>query len=311
VSGGQILWAVGDGDGPSGVSAGAGRVLGARLRQLRKDQGLRLVDVVKAGMIGSAATLSRVEKGETPLKPERVLALAMFYNVSDPVELATLEMHADRQKDVQWWEEFRDVIPGWTQRLLSVEASAESIRTYEMQYVPGLLQTSRYAEALVRHAIPAPFPEDPGKQEEHQKRTVEVREKRQALLKEPGAPEYFALLDEGVLARPVGGRVVMRQQLRKLYDQEENEDRIHIRIMPFSTGDHGMAPAPGVTHLQFSDGGHEADMVYLETRYGGSYLTNPEEVTHYKQALSGLWSKALTRKETLGMLEEYIARLRD
>ncbi|MEU9372002.1 helix-turn-helix transcriptional regulator [Streptomyces avermitilis] len=310
MSGGQVLWAVGDGDDPGSLPPGAGRVVGAHLRRLRKERGLRLVDVVKAGLVGSAPTLSRIENGETPLKADRVLALARFYGMTDAAQLESLERLVSRSKDAQWWEEFRDAIPGWMQRLISVEASAQQIRTYEVQYVPGLLQTSAYARVIMQHAFPDTSTEDAERGHARRERAVKVRQNRRGLLSETSAPDYFALVDEAVLARPVGGAAVMRGQLRELYNLEENAERAHIRVLPFKAGDEAMAPAPSITYLSFP-ADREVDMVYLEVRNGGSYLTNPDDVERYKLALTRLWSKAATREETLALLEHYISRLAD
>ncbi|MFJ9591043.1 helix-turn-helix domain-containing protein [Streptomyces acidicola] len=308
MSGGQVLWAVGNGDDPGSLPAGAERVVGAHLRRLRKERGLRLVDVVQAGLVGSAPTLSRIENGETPLRADRVLALARFYGVSDQTQLGSLATLANRSQDTQWWEEFRDVIPGWLARLISVEHAAHEIRTYEVQYVPGLLQTPAYARALMQRAFPDATFEDPAKQQARRERTGTVRQRRREVLQEAGAPDYYALVDEAVLARPVGGAAVMRGQLRELYNLEENTEGIRIRVLPFKAGDEAMAPAPSITYLSFPSE-REEDMVYLEVRNGGSYVTNPELVERYRLALTTLWSKAATRDDTLALLDHYINEL--
>lgn len=308
MSGGQILRAVPDGDDLGGLPAGAGRVVGAHLRQLRKNKGLRLVDVVRAGVVGSVPTLSRIENGTTPLKANTVLALAQFYGVSGVAELESLVRLADRSRETLWWEEFRDAVPGWLERLISVETAAREIRTYEVQYVPGLLQIPEYARVLAQHAFPDLDAEDSEKQRERRERTVQVRQRRRALLHAADPPQYYALVDEAVLARPVGGAAVMRQQLRELYSLEENADHIHIRVLPFSAGDEVMAPAPSITFLAFPSD-REEDMVYLEVRHGGSYLTHADDVERHRLALTTLWAKASTREETLAMLQRYIDAL--
>jgi hypothetical protein len=275
---------------------------------LRKERGLRLVDVVQAGLIGSAPTLSRMENGESPLKADRVLNLARFYGVSSPAQLDALAKLVSRSQDTQWWEEFRDAIPGWLERLISVEHAAHEIRAYEVQYVPGLLQTPSYTRALLQRSFPDTVVEDPDKRQTRRERAVKVRQRRRQLLNEAGAPDYYALVDEAVLARPVGGAAVMRGQLRELYNLEENTERIHIRVLPFKAGDEAMAPAPSITYLSFPSD-REEDMVYLEVHDGGSYVSNPEQVERYRLALTTLWSKAATREDTLAMLQHYIDEL--
>ncbi|MFE5729953.1 helix-turn-helix domain-containing protein [Streptomyces sp. NPDC056528] len=284
--------------------------MGAYLRRLRKENDLRLVDVVKAGLVGSAPTLSRLENGESPLKPDRLLSLAQFYGVTDPDELKSLERLASRSQDTQWWEEFRDAIPGWLERLISVEASAQEIRTYEVHYVPGLLQRPEYARALMKHALPGTSAEDAEKQAARRDRAVRVRQTRRDVFSDSGGPDYYALVDEAVLARPVGGAQVMRLQLRELCSLEEDVDNIHIRVLPFSAGAEAMAPAPSITYLSFP-AHREVDMVYLEVRNGGSYYTNPEDVDRYRLVLTSLWHKAADRGETLKILKRYIDKLSD
>ncbi|MGW0710526.1 helix-turn-helix domain-containing protein [Streptomyces sp. NPDC002643] len=310
MSGGQILRAVGDGDDPGAYPAGASRVVGAHLRQLRKDKQLRLIDVVRSGVVGSAATLSRIENGTTPLKANTVLGLAKYYGVTSEAELNSLVTLIERARQTLWWEEFRDVVPGWLERLISVETAAREIRTYEVQYVPGLLQTAEYTRALTRLAFPDLSADDAEKQSERRERTVAVRQRRRALLHAAEPPHFYALVDEAVLARPVGGPAVMRQQLRELYSLEENVEHIRIRVLPFSAGDAVMAPAPSITFLAFPPDGGE-DMVYLEVRNGGSYLTHTTEVERHRLVLTSLWAQAATREETLDLLQHYIDQLAD
>ncbi|MFF4509266.1 helix-turn-helix domain-containing protein [Streptomyces sp. NPDC001401] len=305
MSDGQVLRTVGDSDDPGSLPAGAGRVVGAHLRRLRKEQGLRLADVVRAGVVGSVATLSRIENGTTPLKANMVLDLAQFYGVTSERQLDSLVKLASRSRETLWWEEFRDVIPGWLERLISVETAAEEIRTYEVQYVPGLLQTPEYARVLAQHALPDISSDDADKQQAWRERVVRVRQRRRQLLHEADAPNYYALVDEAVLARPIGGAAVMRQQLRELYNLEENAEHIHIRVLPFSVGDEAMAPAPSITYLSFP-ADREEDMVYLEVHNGGSYLTNTQDVDRHRLVLTTLWHRATTRDETLALLQRYI-----
>ncbi|MEU6405482.1 helix-turn-helix transcriptional regulator [Streptomyces sp. NPDC046985] len=278
--------------------------MGAHLRRLRKSKGLRLIDVVKAGLVGSAPTLSRIETGSTPLKEDVVLALARFYGAGDQ-DLQSLHKLIRRSESAAWWEEFRDAIPGWLERLISVESSAEEIRTYELQFVPGPLQSSSYARALSRHAYPH---SSGGGDDDEVERKVKVRQARRENLTGPQGPAYYAVLDEAVLARPIGGHRVMRAQLRDLYNLEENHERIHIRILPFSASEEVIAPAPAITYLGMPSAPEDA-MVYLEVRYGGSYLTDQDQVERHQLALANLWRNAVSRDATLGLLQKYIDQL--
>ncbi|MEV7145481.1 helix-turn-helix transcriptional regulator [Streptomyces sp. NPDC093084] len=283
------------------------KVVGLRLRELRRAKGQRLIDVAKAGVVGSAPTLSRIETGSTPLKEEVVLGLARFYGSSEE-ELDSLQKLMSRNQGVDWYEEFRDVIPYWVERLISAESSAQQIRTYEAQFVPGLLQNAAYAKALLQHGRPVTSDLGTDLSDEQIERRVEVRQRRGNILKGSQGPEYYAVLDEAVLARPIGGNAVMKSQLRDLYNYAENYERIGIRVLPFSTGDEVMAPASAITYLGMASGPEDA-MVYLEVRYGGSYLTAPDLVELYQLALANLWHNAASRVETLNLLQKYIDRL--
>lgn len=300
---GQPLFVVPDDGRPSGIQAGAGRVLGARLRRLREGQGLRLADVVAAGAIGSVATLSRIENAATPLREETVLILARHYGISDTEELDIMVGLVEKSRTDAWWGAFHDVVPGWMERLISVEASARSIRTYQLQYIPGLLQTGPYARALMRaHCEPGM---DSAQIERNVERRSDVRLIRQRLLQCSSPPQYYAVMDENVLVRNVGGTAVMREQLRQLYSWEENREHVHLRIIPFDRGAEALAPAASMTHLAFPPG-RDMDMLYLEVPDGGTYVTNPNDLHRYKLALTSLWKLAANRTETLAILDRRI-----
>ncbi|MFE5077701.1 helix-turn-helix domain-containing protein [Streptomyces halstedii] len=303
---GQPLRVVPGGAKPSGTPAGAGRVVGARLRQLRERLGLRGADVVKAGVIGSVATLSRIENAITPLREETVLALARHYGVNEAEELDIIASLVQKSHTDAWWGEFHDVVPGWMERLISVEASAKSIRTYQLQYIPGLLQTGPYARALMQvHSEPGI---DAAQIERNVERRVHVRLIRQGLLQRSSPPLYYAVIDENALVRRVGGTAVMREQLRQLYSWEENREHVHLRIISFDRGAEALSPAASMTHLTFPPG-REMDMVYLEVPDMGTYVTRPQDLVRYKLAMTSLWDLAEDRRSTLKILERHIKRL--
>ncbi|MFE1521676.1 helix-turn-helix domain-containing protein [[Kitasatospora] papulosa] len=304
----QSLQVVPDSERTSDSPAGAGLVLGAYLRQLRKSQGLRLSDVVNAGIVGSVPTLSRIERAATPLREETVLALARHYGVTDVAKLDVLCTLTRHSRNDDWWSGFRDVVPGWMERLISVEASARTIRTYELQYIPGLLQTSAYTRALMQAHHKTGM--DAAERERSIERRVEVRANRRKLLAGSSAPQYYAVLDQSILVRRVGGKAVMREQLRELYNMEENREHVHLRVLPFDRGADALAPASSITYLTFPSGQTE-DVLYLEVPDGGTYVTQPGDIKRYMLALSSLWGLAASRAETMEILDQRIGELRD
>ncbi|MFJ9412620.1 helix-turn-helix transcriptional regulator [Streptomyces sp. NPDC101227] len=309
----RVLGVVPDGgEGTAQPPAAAGMVLGNHLRQLREDRGYIMADVVAAGVIGSVSTLSRYESAKTPFQEEVVVALLKFYGTTDAGELADVRELVRLSQAKQWWAGFRDVVPGCLDRLFSMETSAEEIRTYQGFFVPGLLQTADYARAVMKAPFRKPANERAIRESERKVgRRLAVRLRRQHLLDQTDAPHYYALLDEGILNRPTGGKAVMRGQLRHLYNLAENKERINIRILPFAAAEHAAAPTSSLTLLKLPPA-HGGDMVYVEaTNQGGTYINDIDEMEAHRAALDDLWTLAVGKKQTLALLEQYIERLAD
>jgi hypothetical protein len=302
VAGSQKHGAAGDSMSP----ATAAVVLGTYLRDLRLKQELRLADVVNAGVVGSIATLSRIEKATTPARHDVVMDLLKHYGMADRRTLAKIRGLLEISRDSAWWHEFNDVIPGWMERLISVEESASDIRTYENQYVPGLLQTPEYARALMsREHI---LTQAQRRSDQDIDRMVKVRTRRQGILYRLHPELYYAaLVDEAVLRRPIGGPTVFRGQLRELFNRIENAKKgVNVRIFPDEAWRRVLPPGSALTHLQFRPGPVLKDMTYLETPRGGTYVTEPSEVAWYRLSLTDLWTYAAPRRESLRILQRYI-----
>ncbi|WP_338320732.1 helix-turn-helix transcriptional regulator [Streptomyces lonarensis] len=289
-------------DQDAGGPVAAGKVLGTYLRRLRVDHGYLLKEVAPV-IKASPAKVSRLERGESPAKRKDVLDLLEFYGVTDSEEREGIAGLLKQSGDRAWYHQFSDVMPGWLERLIGMEAAADEIRTYEMQYVPGLLQTPDYARAVVSLAFPDPSAF-------HIERRVELRLERQRLLQTAGAPRMVALLDEGVLMRPIGGATVMRGQLRHLQNLADTARGINIRIIPFTAAAGSTAPNAGVTYLKFPAGGPE-EMVYLEQLHGARYLSSQREVEAYRQTFLLMAEAALDREGTLDRLQRAIDATRD
>jgi hypothetical protein len=183
-------------------------LLGAHLRRLREAQGVSRED---AGweIRSSESKISRMELGRVGFKERDVLDLLALYRIDDAEERATLLARVREANAPGWWHSYSDVTPNWFQRYLGLEATAALIRTYEDQFVPGLLQTEDYARAVI--------PLGPGAAwQEEIARRVRLRLERQQVLTRPNPPKLWAVVDEAALRRPVGGARVMRDQLEAL-----------------------------------------------------------------------------------------------
>jgi transcriptional regulator with XRE-family HTH domain len=263
-------------------------VLGKRLRQLREQAGVSFDEAARAIEV-TALTVRRMEKAEVGLRIPYVKELLRTYGVSD-TEIEDFLSLAREANQPGWWHKFRDVLPEWFSAYVSLESEAQVIRLYEPQYVPGLLQTHDYAAALLRVGFPNASPEDVD-------RRVALRLRRQDLLVKPEAPAIWAILDETVLRRPVGGPEVMRAQIDRLVEATERP-KIRIQIMRFAAGPHPGAYGP---FHYFRFGFSELpDIVYTEGLAGAQYVDQPAEVVTYLEVL-----------DRMSVQAEPVARTRD
>ncbi|TMR02993.1 hypothetical protein ETD83_11705 [Actinomadura soli] len=207
-------------------------------------------------------------------------------------EHAGLHALARRFKTAGWWHRYRDVVPGWAELYLDLERAARLIQAYEIQFVPGLLQTPEYAEAVIRleHGT-AP--------EAQIKRRVELRMLRQKRLLGPNPPRLWAILDEAMLSREYGGPATMRAQLEYLL-KVSCLPNVGIQVMPLSKGGYAAAGGP-ITALRFAEE-RLPDVIYLERLGGADYPTGPADMLHFGQVLDRLSIEAATPGETRDML---------
>src|SRR2546423_14417978 len=176
-------------------------LLGAQLRKLREAKGVTR-DEAGWEIRSSESKISRMELGRVSFKERDVADLLTLYGVSDEQERAAMLALAREANTPGWWNRFTDILPGWFQSYLGLEAAAALIRTYEVQFVPGLLQTDDYARAVILLA------HDRATADDIERRVALRRERQQALLrKEP--PELWAVVDEAALRRPIGGVAVI------------------------------------------------------------------------------------------------------
>ncbi|MZD03546.1 helix-turn-helix domain-containing protein, partial [Streptomyces sp. SID5785] len=203
-------------------------ILGRRLQDMRLAAGASLEDAAKALRV-KTLTIRRLEKAEVALKPLYVEKLLETYG-AERGEIDEFVDLAEQANEPGWWHSYRDAVPSWFTAFVSLETSAKTLRTYEPQYVTGLLQTPGYARAVLRGGLPN------GSDEEVERR-VELRLRRQSLLEREDAPTLWVVMEEAVLHRAVGSADVMREQIERLLDLS-GLAHISIDIVPFSAGAH-------------------------------------------------------------------------
>jgi len=263
-----------------GVSAGPTVLrirLGAQLRRLRESKRIGR-DEAGYEIRASGSKISRMELGRVSFKQRDIADLLTLYGVTDPQEREPLLTMARQANTPSWWQEFNDVLAPWFQSYLGLESAASLIRTYEVQFVPGLLQTAEYAQAVIMLGHSAIS-------EEELQRRIEVRRARQAILEHPDAPQLWAVIDEAALRRPIGGPAVMRLQLEALI-KASIQPNVRLQVIPFTSGGHAAAGGP-FTILRFPEP-ELADVVYLEQLTSALYLDKAEDVAQYEKALKEL-----------------------
>lgn len=252
-------------------------LLGSHLRRLREAQGVSRED---AGweIRASESKISRMELGRVSFKERDVEDLLTLYGVTDQEERASLLALARRANTPGWWHRFGDVLPNWFQSYLGIEAAASIIRTYEVQFMPGLLQTRDYARAVV-------LLDNPKVAEAEIERRVDVRMARQQLLTRTNPPQLWAVVDEAALRRPMGSLEIMRGQLEALIDITRLPNVV-VQVIPFAAGGHAAAGG-AFTILRFPEP-DIADVVYVEQLTSALYLDKREDLDHYTEAMERL-----------------------
>lgn len=258
-------------------------LLGAQLRRLREAKGVTLGeagDVIRA----SHSKMSRLETGRVGFKDRDITDLLTFYGVTDEEERETMRALARRANAPGWWHDYSEILPPWFEAYVGLEEVASQIRAYQVQFVPGLLQTEDYARAvmLLGHASDPP---------EEMEQRVALRMARQAVLDRPDRPNVWAVLDEAILQRPIGGRAVMRGQLEHLLAAAERPN-ITIQVMPFHAGGHAAAGG-AYSILRFAEP-DLPDVVYLEQLTSALYLDKPDIVDSYLMVMERLCLEAAT-----------------
>jgi transcriptional regulator with XRE-family HTH domain len=268
-------------------------ILGRQLQVLREKAGMSYEQAAEA-IYSSPWTIRRMERAEGGLKPLTVKSLLMAYGVTDVREIDTfLSLSRDASKP-GWWHSYDDVLPSWFRVAVGLEESASLIRAYEPQVVPGLLQTEGYIRAITAASFP-------GATGEETDRRVALRLARQELLTRPGTPEYWVVLDETVLRRPLGGQEIMRAQLAHLIEAA-GLPNVTVQVIPFAAGWH---PALyGMFNIfRFPDQGLP-DIVYGEALTSAYYLNKPEETARYTEALDRMCAQAASPEQTVSILRD-------
>jgi transcriptional regulator with XRE-family HTH domain len=273
-------------------------LLGAQLRRLRRQSSItpeKAATTIRA----SHAKISRLELGRVGFKERDVADLLTLYGVTDPDDRAAFLTLARQANVPGWWHKYSDVVPDWFEFYVGLEEATSVIRCYELQFVPGLLQTQEYARAVVLLG-------NAGRAGDDVDRRVDLRMRRQQRLTGPSAATLWAVVDEAALRRPIGGAKVMRAQLEHLIELTRRPN-VTLQVVPFDRGGHSASGGP-FTILRF-DEPELPDVVYMEQLTSALYLDKPEDTEAYTQVMNALCVEARPASRTTAFLEELLAEL--
>ncbi|MFD7441835.1 helix-turn-helix domain-containing protein [Streptomyces sp. NPDC059909] len=267
------------------------RRLGQELRRLRELKGMTAEEVAERLLV-SQSKISRLENGRRSISQRDVRDLCGVYEVEDHRVVDSLMQMAKDSRQQGWWHAFGD-IPYSV--YIGLETDAASLRVYEPQIVPGLLQTRQYAEALIAGALPETPVSDVEKR-------VQVRLRRQERIASPDNPlRLWAVVDEAALRRVVGNEQLMRDQLEFLIEQSQLP-HVTVQVLPFSMGAH-----PGITGhyavLEFPDAS-DSSVVYIEGVTSDLYLEKANDVHKYTVMYEHLRAQALNVDQTREFIKD-------
>ena len=239
-----------------------------------------------------------MEHGRVGFKERDIADLLTLYGVEPGGEREALLGLAREANTPGWWQGYSDILPHWVEPYFGLEAAASSIREYELQFVPGLLQIAEYAQAVIRLGN-APSEDEVG-------RRAEARMSRQEILHRENPPKVWAVLDEGALRRVIGGREVMKEQLRHLIELCDHP-AVTLQILPFAAGPHRALGGP-FTILRYAQPDLR-DVVYIEQLTSALYLDKQTEVDAYLQVMEEVCLQAEPSAKTPAMLKDVLEAL--
>lgn len=278
----------------------AGWDLGLRLREKRELLGLRGKDVHAA--IDLVPTyLSAVEKGKQQLSEDKLRALATMLEFDGDAITEMIRLRGEALGR-GWWSKFTALFSEDLLRFFGYEYGAESIRTYCSGLVYGMLQTERYARAIIEAGAP-------NVRLAEVDRRVEARMLRQQRLTGPDALQLHCVMSEAALRQQIGGPEVLADQLRHLVKLiNEQPEAVDLRVVPFAaTGNDAMGGSN--FHLLAFPGGNLPTLAWQETVTSTQIIDDFQMVREYALTHASATRSALDRETSLAMIERLAKEL--
>jgi transcriptional regulator with XRE-family HTH domain len=267
-------------------------LLGTQMRRLREAQGISAQEAARA-IRGSESKISRIELGRNSVREVDIADLLSLYGITDPGEREQLLTLASQANQPGWWHDYQDVLPTWFQAYIGLEESADSIRSYDAQFIPGLLQTEDYAAAVLALGEFSM---------EETERLVYLRKERQRRFAS-GGPQLAAIIDEMALRRTIGNARLMREQLQFLREVCDRPG-FTVQVTPFPVGAYASPSSFSILHFAAED---LPDVVYLEQLTSATYLDKRYDVDCYTAAMGKLAATSASADESKEIIRSMLA----
>lgn len=283
---------------PKGPKPGLrSRWLGEKLRAMREAAGKSRSDTAEF-LQRDPTVVSRQETGEYPVRRADVYALLTYYNVEDEGTREALLTLCEDVWRKSWWDPYSDEVTRDFIDLPWLESRTQQIEEYQTMVLHGMLQTRAYADAVITKA------EHNSSSDQQIARWVDLRLERQKVLSGDSI-RYFAVLEEPVLRRPIGGPKVMREQLEHLLEAGER-DNIDLRIMPTSHGPHSGHLG---SFMLFTMPEEFTNVAYVESLGGALYVESPG-VERFEDAWDDLFRGALSPKHSAALIKTVLEEMK-
>ena len=270
-------------------------LLRGELVRLRKESGLTQ-EQVAGSLEWSPSKLIRVEGGRSSITKVDLDALLTRYGVTSESTRDRFQALNRGAREHAWWDRYKDDISPIYLNYVGFEVGAAFIRQFQTSFLPGLLQTADYAEAVTVNSVDA----------RKVASVVSIRLQRQAEMarREPGPRQYY-VIDEAVIHRHIGiakDPAIMPDQLMDIADKVEQDDLMTVRVIPFDAGAHRGLSGP-FTLLEF-DGGLP-DVLYIDTgriEFASMAVGNEPLVAEYRDDFELLLEDALSAEKSIELM---------
>ncbi|MFF5155534.1 helix-turn-helix domain-containing protein [Streptomyces sp. NPDC000348] len=265
------------------------RRLSIELKKLREKSALTCAQVGEA-LDWSGSKVNRMETGSGRVQPSDIDALCRFYDTSDELRefLKSLAREAKRRG---WWQVHGAGVPEWFNIYIGLEQDASTLRQYQCEVLPGLMQTKAYAREL--HTTGAHM------SAEDIDRAVRVRLERQEMLSRPNSPDAWFIVHEGAVRNVIGDRETMREQLERILETAELPS-VTLQVLTFDSGTY---PATGSFTMLGFPAPEDPDLVYRDGITDAVYLEGEHHVREYTRAFDGLRAAALSPQRSVQLIK--------